>query len=482
MPLRESERRKSAVLVALAGYSVLPALGLACFRLPAWAMFRSEYGYLDSSVGLISHIIQALTIILFLIVERKLSYTEQSLLRITVVSVVLTLGGTILFCLAPLDIVYAYVGSAITGAVSTVPLLVWGYYFCSVDPCKSAFQLTLAFAIYGGATATLSYLPSSWAIPPMFLCPPISLLCLWLSIKRDTVQVPAQPLLTLGDFRQLPWGVLAVLAVCTLSNVLAKCLVPVGDFSYATAARIYWPAIFGLIFAIFSLWIFVLKRKDTWRLWPVFTILIFCGLLCYAAFSTLQPAFASTFFRAVQDCVMLFCWVLAASAVYRGSLPAIPIFGLMTLVFVKSPLFISAFIPHSVSAADMGSSAIVVTAATALVLIVLTIVFSNLDSIGRLKPNAVEVNADGDNSADSPADNPAEAVALLGERFDLTQREMEAARYLLNGYTMPQMADTLCVSIDTVRSHCKNLYRKTGIHKKQELVRLAEQIGRGSGE
>lgn len=60
--------------------------------------------------------------------------------------------------------------------------------------------------------------------------------------------------------------------------------------------------------------------------------------------------------------------------------------------------------------------------------------------------------------------------------FDLTQREVETAQYLLNGYTMPQIADTLCVSIDTVRSHCKNLYRKTGIHKKQELVRLVEQL------
>lgn len=481
MPMRESERKRSALLVALSGYSVLPALGLACFRLPAWAMFRSEYGYLDSSVSLISHLIQALTIVLFLIAERKLFYTEQTLVRIAAASTALTFVGTVVFCFVPLSIVYAYAGSAITGAFSTVPLLVWGYYFCSVDPCKSAFQLTLAFAIYGCATATLSFLPASWAVPPMFVCPIVSLVCLWLSIARDNARVPAEPSLALSDLRRLPWGILAVLSVCMLSNVLAKCLVPVGDFSYVTAARMYWPVIFGSIFALVVLWVFVLKRSDPWRLWPVFAILIFCGLLCYATFSPLHPAFASTFFRAVQDCVMLFCWVIAASAAYRKSLPAIPVFGLMTLIFIKSPLFISVVAPSSVSS-EMGASAIVVTAVMALVLIVLTIVISNLDSIERLKAGVTVVDGDGSGDVVTRASDAARAVAELGERFELTQREMEVARYLLNGYTMPQMAETLCVSIDTVRSHCKNLYRKTGVHKKQELVRLAERVRDGAEE
>ena len=79
MPLQESMRKRSAVLVALAGYSVLPALGIACFRIPPWAMFRSEYGYLDGNVELISHFIQALTLVLFLVVERRLRYTESTL-------------------------------------------------------------------------------------------------------------------------------------------------------------------------------------------------------------------------------------------------------------------------------------------------------------------------------------------------------------------------------------------------------------------
>ena len=495
MPLQESMRKRSAVLVALAGYSVLPALGIACFRLPPWAMFRSEYGYLDTNVGLISHFIQALTLVLFLVAERRLRYTESTLLRAAGVSTVVTLLGTLLFCLAPLDIVCAYVGAAITGAVSTVPLLVWGYYFCSVNPCRSAFQLTLAFVFYGLATAMLSGLPASWAVVPMMLCPVLSFVCLWLSMSRDDEPVAAEAPFVRSDLRRLPWGVLAVLFVCALSNTLAKVLVPTGDFASSTVARLYWPVIFTVIFIVFCLWIFGLRRSDPYRLWPVFAILIFSGLLCYTAFSASQPAFANTFFRATQDCVMLFCWVIAAATAYRKHVPAIPLFGLMTLAFVKSPLLVSSLIPWvPVGAGSM--SAVVVTAVTALTLVVLTVVISNLDALSRLKAGvparasgeadggavsamtgtAVPLSATGTAGGAPSLPAPEEAVGKMRAAFDLTQREVETAQYLLNGYTMPQIADTLCVSIDTVRSHCKNLYRKTGVHKKQELVRLVEQL------
>jgi len=496
MPLQESMRKRSAVLVALAGYSVLPALGIACFRIPPWAMFRSEYGYLDGNVELISHFIQALTLVLFLVVERRLRYTESTLVRAAGVSVLATLLGTVLFCLAPLDIVYAYIGAAITGAVSTIPLLAWGYYLCSVNPCKSAFQLTLAFVFYGLATAMLSGLPASWAVVPMMLCPVLCFVCLWLSISRDDATVAAEAPFARGDLRRLPWGVLAVLFVCALSNTLAKVLVPTGDFASSTVARLYWPVIFTAVFIVFCLWIFGLRRSDPYRLWPIFAILIFSGLLCYTALSIPQPAFANTFFRATQDCVMLFCWVIAAATAYRKHVPAIPLFGLMTLVFVKSPLLVSSLVPW-VPVGAPGASAVVVTAVTALTLVVLTVVISNLDALSRLKAGAPSARVSGEADGGAVAamtgvamplpataaaggapslSAPEEAVGKMQAAFDLTQREVETALYLLNGYTMPQIADTLCVSIDTVRSHCKNLYRKTGIHKKQELVRLVEQL------
>ena len=69
----------------------------------------------------------------------------------------------------------------------------------------------------------------------------------------------------------------------------------------------------------------------------------------------------------------------------------------------------------------------------------------------------------------------ARAVAELCREYGLTQREGEVAACLARGYTLPQTAEHLNVSVDTVRSRSKRLYRKLDIHKKQQLIELIEE-------
>ncbi len=55
----------------------------------------------------------------------------------------------------------------------------------------------------------------------------------------------------------------------------------------------------------------------------------------------------------------------------------------------------------------------------------------------------------------------------------LTGREMEVANLILEGKTNRAIAEELFISFDTVKSHCKNLFAKLGIHRRAELFRLA---------
>ena len=68
------------------------------------------------------------------------------------------------------------------------------------------------------------------------------------------------------------------------------------------------------------------------------------------------------------------------------------------------------------------------------------------------------------------------AIDVLCKRFDLTNREREVVALLAKGYTLPSIAENLCISLDTVRSHSKNIYRKIGVHKKQALIELLDEI------
>ena len=55
----------------------------------------------------------------------------------------------------------------------------------------------------------------------------------------------------------------------------------------------------------------------------------------------------------------------------------------------------------------------------------------------------------------------------------LTSREIEILRFIAQGYTNRQVADTLLISIRTVETHRANLMEKLNLHSRSELIRYA---------
>lgn len=59
----------------------------------------------------------------------------------------------------------------------------------------------------------------------------------------------------------------------------------------------------------------------------------------------------------------------------------------------------------------------------------------------------------------------------------LSQREIEVLTSLSNGNNYQEIADSLFISVDTVRHHIRNIYRKLHVHSQSEAV--AKAIRRG---
>jgi DNA-binding NarL/FixJ family response regulator len=59
------------------------------------------------------------------------------------------------------------------------------------------------------------------------------------------------------------------------------------------------------------------------------------------------------------------------------------------------------------------------------------------------------------------------------ESYNLTDREMEVLKYLVDGMSYKLIAEKCFVSIDTVSSHVKNIYKKLQVHSKSEAVAKA---------
>jgi DNA-binding NarL/FixJ family response regulator len=55
----------------------------------------------------------------------------------------------------------------------------------------------------------------------------------------------------------------------------------------------------------------------------------------------------------------------------------------------------------------------------------------------------------------------------------LTPREADVLELLQEGATNAQIAQTLTIGVETVRTHARNIYRKLGISSRRELARLS---------
>jgi DNA-binding CsgD family transcriptional regulator len=69
----------------------------------------------------------------------------------------------------------------------------------------------------------------------------------------------------------------------------------------------------------------------------------------------------------------------------------------------------------------------------------------------------------------------AEISAGISDRFALSARESAVLAYLVEGRSAPYIADQQFISTSTVKTHIQRIYKKTGVHSKQELLDLVHR-------
>ena len=69
-------------------------------------------------------------------------------------------------------------------------------------------------------------------------------------------------------------------------------------------------------------------------------------------------------------------------------------------------------------------------------------------------------------------EQPALPKVNLTERFGITEREQEILRLLADGLSNQEIAKQLFISVNTVKTHIKNIYAKLEVNNRLQLFNL----------
>jgi len=59
----------------------------------------------------------------------------------------------------------------------------------------------------------------------------------------------------------------------------------------------------------------------------------------------------------------------------------------------------------------------------------------------------------------------------------LSDREIEVLQLIGQGLTNPEISSRLCVSLNTVKTHTRNIYAKLGVHTRTQAVARGRALG-----
>ncbi|MDA7418441.1 response regulator transcription factor [Xenophilus arseniciresistens] len=93
----------------------------------------------------------------------------------------------------------------------------------------------------------------------------------------------------------------------------------------------------------------------------------------------------------------------------------------------------------------------------------------------------LQLNAPEQAGAEAPPAQASAAAATTtaarGDRAELTERELAVLRLVAQGHSNREIAESLHVSINTIETHAKNIFRKLAVHNRSAAVHSAQQQG-----
>ena len=194
------------------------------------------------------------------------------------------------------------------------------------------------------------------------------------------------------------------------------------------------------------------------------SMLVIAFLVTYAIVVALGPSgsfLGMSFNVASRRIFILFDYIFFSELIYELTLPAFGIFSLANALFLAAPYtlrtIISASIGQGVISMDVEMVALFMMLIIACSFVLLFNGIQGFAEEGASEPRQV------------PPYSEATLTAFASD-IGLSAREREVLALLALNKSLQCIADTLGISINTLRSHTRSIYRKANVHSRQELL------------
>jgi DNA-binding CsgD family transcriptional regulator len=285
------------------------------------------------------------------------------------------------------------------------------------------------------------------------------------------------------SIRQLPWGFVLACIVLIALWTFTQDLISSTTLSTQPGEERVWSYVLSCLIMCVMMLYFIFRRRKLQSaeassrrpgiaLLVPFSALIVAYMIILSLASivpglSIQPI--KLVMISVNQCLEVFLLVLIVQNAAERQLSLTMPLGLYTTVFtsglwmVVSELLRNTGLPFE----DIGptSIAMISTSITAVVFILLLMRLIMLSS-----KNAAPVAEE-----ESPVDAFYE---IEGKGHGLSARELDVMRLLYRGFSGQRIGEELHISESTARSHTNSVYRKLGLHSKQELIDLIDRYRR----
>ena len=359
-------------------------------------------------------------------------------------------------------------GDALAGALSAAVAVLAVAHAMACRPARRAVALLLAsYVLFELATSAASladaYLTLTIALPA------VSAGCLAVARGRgagtdDGGDGGADGVGRLARVRELPWRlVIAYLLPACFGSIAISAFVGVriGSVSGlpATAASL---ALAGVV-AVCALP--ALARGDG-RAAEQLPLAALTFLLCLSCLAIAANAGLRLVAPALDHAYMLALWVALACACQRRRLPALACACAVTTPIVLLQYFAASDFVFNVGwlhQLAQATSPAALLACGALVAAMIACAVAGVRLTRRRR-------------ADDGERGLAELLDRAFRDTDLSDRERQIAGMLYRGLSTQRVAEEASLSPATVKSHATHIYRKLGIHSKQELIALVDEF------